>query len=716
VATLLNGNVIVGFSPAASAGKPAGTGAPAGDAAASPLGFFGALLDFAEAPSADTGIAAAKGLVDPVVKTATASMRPSFNVPAVPAPVPPAVGFTASVDAAMSLDALPVASDVPAPEPDDVMADLVDALAVLGDTLDSGMPPNEAIENKVGDLIDALAGLLGLPVPNAPAVEPEIAAAAAPKAGAGADMALDALAAISAGTTTTPAVGGANAEASPGTILATMAAGAAIDETVAATATTSPVTVGFESNTEISATRTGGAATPSLAALADVAEALPLPEAAKQVLAALGLFTKAEPSAPATPTGTPVAATFAVPAPSTAPVAAPTPAAVDQAASALGAAQTPGNLPAETSVPPQGSATAPTPIAGEVAADVPDLVAKLADKLTQLADALEPRSPQLAERLDSLAAKLKSGEIDVSTLEKLGITLTAKAPETEVELAIARLLAPAAEAKQVAAPKPFVEAQLAVPAGIVLPAKDKPAEPLDSTPAQRSSAKADHDTGVEARPEAKSDPFVADTKPAPERRSFAAAFQVNAGVPAEQPAPQPQQAQASVLTTPTTLVVAAEARAMHAAYRQPVQQINVPQVAFEIVRQAQAGNSRFQIRLDPPELGRIDVKLDVDKSGNVNARLTVERAETLDLMQRDQRSLERALAQAGLDSSKTNLEFSLRQNPFGRDEQQFQQQQGGNGRFGGYAPQGEPAEEPSPLPQIVAYRGLASAGGVNLFV
>ena len=90
-------------------------------------------------------------------------------------------------------------------------------------------------------------------------------------------------------------------------------------------------------------------------------------------------------------------------------------------------------------------------------------------------------------------------------------------------------------------------------------------------------------------------------------------------------------------------------------------------LAVEIATQARAGNSRFEIRLDPPELGRVDVKMHVDNSGTVNARLTVDRAETLDLFQRDRQALERALSQAGLDSGKTNLEFSLRQqhhNPF----------------------------------------------------
>ena len=51
---------------------------------------------------------------------------------------------------------------------------------------------------------------------------------------------------------------------------------------------------------------------------------------------------------------------------------------------------------------------------------------------------------------------------------------------------------------------------------------------------------------------------------------------------------------------------------------------------------SRAGNSRFEIRLDPPELGRIDVRLDVDRDGNVSSRLVIERADTYDLLRRDQ--------------------------------------------------------------------------------
>jgi len=91
-------------------------------------------------------------------------------------------------------------------------------------------------------------------------------------------------------------------------------------------------------------------------------------------------------------------------------------------------------------------------------------------------------------------------------------------------------------------------------------------------------------------------------------------------------------------------------------------------LAVEIATQAQAGNHRFEIRLDPPELGRIDVRLDIDRDGNVTTRLVADRSDTLDLLKRDSTQLERALQHAGLKTSDNALEFSLRQQGFARDE------------------------------------------------
>jgi flagellar hook-length control protein FliK len=83
-------------------------------------------------------------------------------------------------------------------------------------------------------------------------------------------------------------------------------------------------------------------------------------------------------------------------------------------------------------------------------------------------------------------------------------------------------------------------------------------------------------------------------------------------------------------------------------------------VAIEISGKALAGKNRFEIRLDPPELGRIDVRLDVDRNGNVTSRLTVDRPDTLDLLRRDAAGLERALQDAGLKTANNGLQFSLR--------------------------------------------------------
>ena len=83
------------------------------------------------------------------------------------------------------------------------------------------------------------------------------------------------------------------------------------------------------------------------------------------------------------------------------------------------------------------------------------------------------------------------------------------------------------------------------------------------------------------------------------------------------------------------------------------------QVAVQIRRAVASGNDRISIRLHPAELGRVQVRLEVADDGQVRAQITAERAETLDLMQRDQRGLERALQDAGLKTDSGSLSFGL---------------------------------------------------------
>ncbi len=91
-------------------------------------------------------------------------------------------------------------------------------------------------------------------------------------------------------------------------------------------------------------------------------------------------------------------------------------------------------------------------------------------------------------------------------------------------------------------------------------------------------------------------------------------------------------------------------------------------IAVEIAGKALAGKNRFEIRLDPPELGRIEVRLDVSHDGHVTSSLIADRSDTLDLLRRDAAGLERALQDAGLKTSDNGLQFSLRDQNMGRDQ------------------------------------------------
>lgn len=84
-------------------------------------------------------------------------------------------------------------------------------------------------------------------------------------------------------------------------------------------------------------------------------------------------------------------------------------------------------------------------------------------------------------------------------------------------------------------------------------------------------------------------------------------------------------------------------------------------LAVQIARKFDEGSSQFEISLHPAELGKVDVSLNVSQDGRVHAVLRAERAETLDLLRQDARSLETQLRQAGLDVGSNSLSFQLSQ-------------------------------------------------------
>jgi flagellar hook-length control protein FliK len=91
-------------------------------------------------------------------------------------------------------------------------------------------------------------------------------------------------------------------------------------------------------------------------------------------------------------------------------------------------------------------------------------------------------------------------------------------------------------------------------------------------------------------------------------------------------------------------------------------------VAIEIASKAVAGKNHFDIRLDPPELGRIEVRLDVGHDGSISSHVIADRKDTLDLLQRDSSGLQRAFEDAGLKTSDQGMQFSLRDHTSGQQQ------------------------------------------------
>lgn len=128
----------------------------------------------------------------------------------------------------------------------------------------------------------------------------------------------------------------------------------------------------------------------------------------------------------------------------------------------------------------------------------------------------------------------------------------------------------------------------------------------------------------------------------------------------------PLQATDSAAPAPSVTV-----RAIVAASAQPgtpVQpQTPAREIAINMAKNLGNGTNRFEIRLDPAELGRIDVRMELGTDGRVQAHLTVDKPETLDMLQRDARSLEKALSDAGLDMENGTLSYSMRDDGDGSD-------------------------------------------------
>lgn len=85
------------------------------------------------------------------------------------------------------------------------------------------------------------------------------------------------------------------------------------------------------------------------------------------------------------------------------------------------------------------------------------------------------------------------------------------------------------------------------------------------------------------------------------------------------------------------------------------------QVGREIIRRFNGHNTQFDLRLDPPELGRVDVRLEVSRDHRVTATISADTPQALAEMARHARELEQSLQSAGLELADNGLSFDLHQ-------------------------------------------------------
>ena len=137
-------------------------------------------------------------------------------------------------------------------------------------------------------------------------------------------------------------------------------------------------------------------------------------------------------------------------------------------------------------------------------------------------------------------------------------------------------------------------------------------------------------------------------------------------------ASNPASANATQMGTLTSLI----GQSQGATHAHPATKL----VAVTMQKAASNGeNTKLNIQLDPPELGRIEVQMNFSKEKGMKASIMVEKPETYMMLQRDSASLERALQEMGLEQD-GGINFELAEQGF--DFQQDNQRGGGHDHGG----------------------------------
>ncbi len=117
----------------------------------------------------------------------------------------------------------------------------------------------------------------------------------------------------------------------------------------------------------------------------------------------------------------------------------------------------------------------------------------------------------------------------------------------------------------------------------------------------------------------------------------------------------------------------------HASAHIPMEE----QISVRIRQAVDEGVDQITMKLNPPELGKLQIKLEIASDGRAQVLVTADNRDTFEMLQRDARGLERVLNDAGVKTDSGSLQFDLReqpgQNPNGQPFEFDQQSNNSNG-------------------------------------
>ena len=143
----------------------------------------------------------------------------------------------------------------------------------------------------------------------------------------------------------------------------------------------------------------------------------------------------------------------------------------------------------------------------------------------------------------------------------------------------------------------------------------------------------------------------------------------------------------------------------------------VEQVAVQIKKAIGEGADKINIKLQPANLGKVEVRMEIGKDGVLTANVIAEKPETLELLQRDVRGLEKVLQEGGLKTDTQSFNFSLKEHAQQQaaNRREETNEQPDNNNQNSNEEEAEDAE--TTASEAVIYgQNTATDGGVNIMI